>query len=822
MAKRNRYFDEVQYYPTRIWEKLEMIAKYKTILLDAPMGYGKTSAIIDFIRQRADNTSFIWMVCLEEPAKYGWRRFSRMVQKFDAETGDALLLLGLPYEDTVEEIAGLLRDMSSNQEIYFLIDNIHLLWKHIQPSVWMALMEHKNDNIHSIIVSQEPLPYSIAEGQGGILRLHHEDFSLAGEEIKEYFQRAGITLSSQMAEELMQSTGGHRLSLYLQLRQYKEEGAFLPVSDLNVLMDEVVWKHLEEEERELLLHLAPFDSCTLGQAAYLLEKQELPERLKNNLFFSPLIKMDPQNRRYYPNQALLELTRQKLSLLPPEERRHYVERAGEWCAVTQQTLPALYYFYYLKDYGKILSLRFHDVDLEGAEEEKYIRLLAEVTECCPKEIKKQHPAALLQIARMLCQAGYKDGFQCLCQEIEDIILQLPDGDKEKNQLLGEWLLLCSFADFNQIDKMYEKYRRAYACIESGTSLIHLNDPFTFETPSVLSLLHRQEGKLMEELAETEENLPYYQVMTRGHGSSADVLMKAEALYMQGKIEDAETYAYKACYQAETRNQDDLYIGASLLLGKMALFYGQPMEFADTLERFEKCLERQPNRHNRIISGLAYSYMMNLIGKPEKTAAWLQAGEIHSKRMDPMAIPYGQMVYAYTLLLQEQPEKLVEQAEAFIQTAAENRFLLTEICIKIAVAAAYNRTGKPEQAVQMLKGALAQALPDKLYMPFAEGWYFIRDFLPDCCPQEPLLFIRALTHHMNIGRAAVKKGLFESQLPFQLTEKEFEITQMAARGYTNEDIGAYMQLSVRMVQRYLKNAFEKMNITCSEELGNILL
>ena len=84
-------------------------------------------------------------------------------------------------------------------------------------------------------------------------------------------------------------------------------------------------------------------------------------------------------------------------------------------------------------------------------------------------------------------------------EIADCISesQLPQTDKDA--LRGEMELLLSFLEYNRIDAMSARHRRALELLGGPARLISVRSTWTFGSPSVLYMFWRESGKLDEEL-----------------------------------------------------------------------------------------------------------------------------------------------------------------------------------------------------------------------------------------------------------------------------------------------------------------------------------
>ena len=100
--------------------------------------------------------------------------------------------------------------------------------------------------------------------------------------------------------------------------------------------------------------------------------------------------------------------------------------------------------------------------------------------------------------------------------------------EERGNLLGECDLILSFLMYNDISKMSQLHRSASAQMSRPAISIQSNGGWTFGSPSVLMMFHRDAGSLDQELKEMNECMPHYYKITNGHGQGAEMLMAAEA------------------------------------------------------------------------------------------------------------------------------------------------------------------------------------------------------------------------------------------------------------------------------------------------------
>ena len=250
------------------------------------------------------------------------------------------------------------------------------------------------------------------------------------------------------------------------------------------------------------------------------------------------------------------------------------------------------------------------------------------------------------------------------------------------------------------------------------------------------MYHSEVGRLDAELADMETYCPCYVAMTKGHGSGGEALMKAEALFCRGDATQAEIFCRKARHEADAHGQSSVLIGADLLLGRLAILRGKGEELAVVLERLTRQAEENPQKSDRMEAGMALAFLAGLLDTSAKgrivpdAAVWLlEAPASFARRLFTQALPYARLCRARLLLLAGQAETLLGEADESRARAKEQRYPLAVIYCHIHSAAAWEMLQERSLALAALKAALDLALPDRLYMPFAENSILIGDLLP---------------------------------------------------------------------------------------------
>ena len=239
--------------------------------------------------------------------------------------------------------------------------------------------------------------------------------------------------------------------------------------------------------------------------------------------------------------------------------------------------------------------------------------------------------------------------------------------------------------------------------------------------------------------------------------SRTAFLKADIAEMKlkGSVNYINIAAHRALYQADNKRQECIDIGAALLLGRIAILGGNGDEFSDVLEgRLLDYARQNPIKSNRMEADMAYAYLVQLIDRPEDMAEWIRIGDKFEKRLFAMSIPFAQILYGKYLLQTGKPELWLGMEGEALALAAALRCRMATIYGSILTSAARMAQGKPREAVAALKTALDMALPDGLYMPFAENRALLGSLLGEHCPATACGEILALAKKQESGKATI--------------------------------------------------------------------
>lgn len=268
---------EPHYFSDRLKCKLKQLRDFPAVIVETPSGYGKTTAIQDYLDSAVPQSADVyWFTAVDEAPDACYRRFCREIERVDGRAGERLAKLDFPNAFTIDEICEVLRTIECNREAWLVIDNFQFLCAGLPSAFLTALIEHGASELHIVIVTQT-LNRDVHAAIAGCRFLHVTPayLRLDDEDIRRYYALAGVDITEQAVQQILLRTNGWIIAVYLQLCAYRETGAF---SDAAVppLMEKLVWGKLTVEQQTFFLRLSPFEAITARQICGLLGCDELP------------------------------------------------------------------------------------------------------------------------------------------------------------------------------------------------------------------------------------------------------------------------------------------------------------------------------------------------------------------------------------------------------------------------------------------------------------------------------------------------------------------------------------------------------------------
>lgn len=815
MPKRKPSFNTI-YISERVQECLRPIARCALTTVVAPMGYGKTTAINWFLAEKTKGGKAvaIRLSIYSEKLPMLWRsaqdafRFAGLdvLSAFDFPTSEAAATLVL------EELC---RAFSSGKTAYYLfLDDFHLLRDERAVRFICRISARLPENAHLIVASRDRfLPAGEIVRLGGNLhQIGMEHLRLNHTELAVYAHRCGAELSEQQLEALLRSSEGWFSAIYLNLRALSERGRLPDASsDIFEMFTAAMIDPLPPGRQEFLAVMGLADEFTAEMARFVTENPETDAIIQDLTCQNAFVTRLPDSQRYRFHHMMKECALRKFRTLPEQSQICYWNRFGSWYGAQGQYLHAL--GAYGRSGNSDAALTIIEKDAGNLLSALHPEELLERLNACPEEVLTRHPTAILVLMRRLFTWRQIPKMLQLKVLLERAIAESPDmPEEERGNLLGECDLIMSFLMYNDITKMSELHRSASRQMSRPAVTIQAGSSWTFGSPSVLMMYYRAPGELQKETHEMHECMPHYYRITNGHGLGAELVMDAEASFMQGKLREAEIGLARARAAIAGSGQENMALCCDFL--ELRLLGSGGRRRLDVKARAEALLARHDVvLLNMFESILAYYYA--LLQETEKNPDVFRLHRLDTVNYFAPGKPMMELIENQVYLAQGEFPRVIGRSEPLLSGCESLHYALVALHIRLQTASAYEALGNRAMARKLLVRALEDAEPDGFVLPFAENAPYLMNHYS------------ALSRELETPFAASVCELSERWLSRQqtsgsrqepiealreLSERERSVAQLMALRKTNREIAETLFLSEGTVKQYINRIYSKLQLT----------
>ena len=521
MAMQKRNLNTV-YISERLRESLRPISHCALTTVVAPMGYGKTTAVNWYLSQWAseaariirvsvysDNLAIFWQSVQSAFCHGGLSFLSGYPCPADAAGGSLLA------DELCHRLAG-------ETEFFIFLDDFHLLTDGRIPGFLCTLAGRLPENVHIIAASRDrflPRDAMLRLGRRacsiGIqqLRLNHTELAV-------YTRRCGIRLTDRQVDDLLYTTEGWFSAVYLNLCSLADRGQ-LPshASDIYDMFTAAMLDPLPPEQQEFLAVLGLADEFTADMAEFVTENAQTRALLTGLTEQNAFAQRLPDSETFRFHHMMKSCAQRLFQTLPSQKQAQYLHRYAAWYEQHGQYIHALSAYRRCGDFDDALRVIQRDAGilLAALEPAQVLSFL----ETCPTQVLKRHPFSLLVLMRRMFTWRQIPKMM----ELKALLLAAVEEDTalteaERGNLLGECDLILSFLSYNDISAMSRLHRSASRQMSRPAISIKASGGWTFGSPSVLMMFHREPGALPRELAEMDECMPHYYQVTSGHGQGS--------------------------------------------------------------------------------------------------------------------------------------------------------------------------------------------------------------------------------------------------------------------------------------------------------------
>lgn len=798
----------------RINQKLENIFLYPLSIVHAPIGYGKTTAVSQFLNQYAGTADLVWVSLAGSggSVEYLWNHLVENIQGSDLR--HTLKKMGYSYDELKRaNLVDLLIDYEYKRPAVLVLDDFQVI---NDPGVFalikLVVQEHIK-NMHIVLITRDLSKLDAA----GLYQkqlcftLTEKSLKFTGEEIQRYFNMVGCMLSEDDVEKIYSYTEGWVSMVYVLLKGV-QRGLPVGKSDtINDIIEQNLYNTLSGKARETLCRLSFLETFTISMALYVLDDPEAGYVLQTLIKQNTFVVYNEFDKSYKIRNLLQEFFMLRAKFLNIDFQPLY-KRAGEWYLRERQYGRAFEYLYQAGEIEMILAEfnRENTPDIQFTQ----FRQLFHVFDTLTQEQCLKYPIAYLQYIRIRAM-GTEPGAPGRCWDDLDTMERYIRGsslnDGYKRFLLGEVNVVRTFVVYNDLEAMVRCNEKAMEYFSGGCScIVTRRKEFTFGSPHLLYGYYKEKGRLQhtaEYLAQHSESLT---APIDGCGMGCDSVALAEYTLETGDFDHVELHAYKAMYKAKAAKQTCLMICAKFALARLEILCSTSERDPQMMESLREEVLKENNPVLNSTFALCDGYLNACLGRGGEIAEWIRSGDLSGASFLRQGMPFYHTVHAKAVMLSGDAIRLEAVCEMALREFAPYQNQLGLLHNAVYMAVAQKQLHGEEAGCAALCRALEIGQADGIVLPFAENAVYILDMLEKISDQN--VFEAAYMNRVLFCAQEYQKRV--ERLNFSkvvLTAREKEILGLLERGCKHEEIGERLFISVTTVRYHIKNIYQKLEV-----------
>lgn len=799
----------------RVNHILSEVYNYSLTIIEAPMGFGKTTAVKTFLE--ADGNPYLWITFLNssESHDFMWKEFSEKISsKLDKEAGKKLKSLGFPRDvPQTSKILSILNNIVYEDKTVFVIDDYHLskeinLFKLIEK----VILE-KIDNLHIIIITRDTTNINFTElvSKGMCKVISQQQLKFTKEELRSYCLMMDKNIAEHDLAKINAYADGWISLTYMMLLGLRNGIPIGMNSTVDELVENTLFNTYSRRIQNFLFKLSFMDDFSVKQAEFVTKEEQAEKILKKLRRENAFVFYDDQTQKYKIHNVLLDFLRIKQNFKGKELKAIY-RRLGEWY-LKKDAITAYGYFNRAGDVERILS-EFNNpanitnelTEFEGTFE------MFESTSC---ELLYKYPIAYLQhIFRSILKGNEEiradalnklDKLKIFYENIENIDLNY------RNRIIAEILVVKKFTKFNYIEEMGMYNERIMELLKGKSSYLLLrNNEFTFGSPHLLYIYFRDKGTFKKVFCFAKDKMSIHSKISDGCGTGCEYAATAEYALETGETEAAELNSLKAIYKAKTKAQVGIITCAYFNLIRLYIFQGKADKAIEKLKELGRLIEEENSSVYNTTFDLCKGYVYACLIQQNKIPYWLQMGDMSEAHFMYQGMAFNYIVYGKAVMLSKNYIKLEMLTESFAEyfSIFKNQLGFIHNDIFKAVAK-YNLYGM-EEGVSALEAALNEARDDYIVMPFAENAQHIIDMLR-IIENKNLKdeYIKKVLAYSNLYNENLNNSNFEK---LNLSQKETEVLSLIAEGLKRRETATRLSISEGTVRTHLQHIYQKLGVS----------
>jgi len=818
----------------RVNKLLAKAIKKPLVMVCAGMGYGKTIAVSDFVRESELPTIWMQFSEFDNIGLSFWENFTGAIEHVNKLLAEECKDLGFPdSEDKLNQYFFQLDRLMAKQRFLMVLDDVQL----VKDAAVMNFIEHliyKSSSNRTLILICRDLEQINTSGpwiRDMETNLNENDLNFTESELAQYLLQQGLSEEIPNLPEIFKDTEGWAFIINFLVRILKKSpgytGHIRGVMKKNItrLMEREAWNVISERLQRFLVRLSLVNRLSTELVSMLAEGDEdlLAELNQQRVVY---LRFDSYSGCYLIHHLFHEYLSGKHEILTSEEIQNTYKIAAEWCVGHGFNIDALTYYEKTANYKAIVQIiRESPTQLLLS----VAQHLKGIFDRAPAEVFDRVLSFACSHVRTLMLAGLWQDAQELLKSYEREFHRKPAADEFRNQSLEVlyylWgvlrQLMCTVDDVYDFDVYFEKM--SHKSMHLPTGQIRDNYPLG---PWINRVGVTRTGAPQEYLDAITRCVKYVSKASINWMEGLDELGWGELLFYQGEINALRSLIASALERAEKGKQFAIVHLALFYTMRVAVWQGEYAKADRALKNMETLLEENEYFNRFSIYDIVLGWYYCALRRPEKVPGWLK-GKFTPYSPTNLLDNFSNQIKARYYYLTKKYEALLiyieEQKRQELMLYGRVEMLAMEACAR------YQMKDKTASFGALLE-AYKAAEPNDIVMPFIEMGKDMRTLTLAAQRDEECSVPKAWLKSINQKSSAYArhqtmviseyKRANDINEGIGLTHRETVVLCDLYKGFSRSEISANQNLSINTVRLIVNTIYEKLKARNLTELIRI--
>ncbi|MFD0681669.1 MULTISPECIES: LuxR C-terminal-related transcriptional regulator [unclassified Paenibacillus] len=795
--------------------------KAKLTVLTAPAGYGKTTALVEWVQQCGCPAVWVSLDRHDNDLVQFWSYVLAAVERVYSNLSGKLashldgLISGVFGPFLVELQNGFAH---ISDDMVLILDDFHLIELASIHTSLEYLLEHLPSNIHLYIASRSELPFPVARlrAKGELKKIAVQNLKFRLDEGARYLHNCmGLLLSEEEIFELVRCTEGWISGLHLAALSVKssEDPSMIIKEfsgrhrDISTYLLEELFEQQPEEIQSFLLTtsiLNRMNHSLCETVTGLGNGQERLDRMERLQLF--VIPLDERREWYRYHHLFADFLQQQLRHKFPERWAEVHANAARWLKENGLMEEAVEHYLAGHHYDEAASLierSLFDLRLKRTLLLRWVNML-------PEAHLEMMPGIQCFNIKILADTGELD-----LAEAKLLALQNKLTDPMWQPWADSLLLITS-----EIAMYYKDIKRASECLEEferrapNGSYLQMISGNTLQDTDYETLLafiedlHEGANYFLRwiKVWEQKKHYPFVGYFYRAYG---------EVMYEWNRLEEAEIYVERVLKQKQMEPYGRILVQASITAARISHAKGNTIRAFELLEQVKLRINSPDKQAFMMMLDSEKASLSLMEGFTNNTIAWMHACGLKSTDSIPMNQISMYIHLSKALAANGQGSEALGLLDRLYRLVDGER-LHDKIRVLIVQSVVLYKQGDTPASLLKLEAALLLAEPQGYLRSFIDEGAVIAKLLSQYLHMRQHSFIRNST---TVSLIYIKRLLQmvnihadDTMMPMVLlTEQETRILKMVEQGWVNKQMAELLNVKPNTIKMHMKNIYKKLDV-----------